>query len=106
MPEGWSNHMASAFCVDRAVRVHDLCNADGAIIDISEIVYIFCINVVCISKCTVKPADIDITTLTDMKEGFAEFLKLPMVLFSRDTSFFALGHYDYKCTDIRTCSIV
>lgn len=90
--------MASAVYVDRAVRVHNLCNTDSDTIDTPEIVYIFCIIVVCISKCTVKPADIDITTLTDMKEGFAEFLKLPMVLFARDTSIFALGHYDYKRT--------
>lgn len=90
--------MASAFCVDRAVRVHDLCNADGAIIDISETVHIFCIVVVCTIKCTVKPADIDVITFTEMKEGFAESLELPMVLFARDTSISALGHYDYKRT--------
>jgi hypothetical protein len=98
IPTKWSSKVAFALCADRTCRVRDLCNADGLTIDTPTTVYIFCIIVVCIVKCTVKPNDVDDETFAAMKARFEEFLHLPMVTDVGDALRFTLGHFDHEQT--------
>ncbi|TKX26396.1 hypothetical protein C1H76_1358 [Elsinoe australis] len=101
LPETWDWVVAYRVCTDRFTRLRDWCNIKGCTIETPKTIYVFCIIIACVIKCEVKEEDPDFAEKKLMKDTFAEFLSLPLVLEAVDGLRFMIGHNVHN-KDLRT----
>jgi len=92
MPEVWSAPHCLRLMVCRFMRLKHLCNRHGVTVETPDTLFLLCVFIACVNRCTIKDTDTHKAQKLEYKAKYGEFLGLPVSIATHDPLRFTLAH--------------